>query len=406
MVKRFFEHFGGVITVCLRGPHPERLINMALSRGIYIRNIKPFDEGMVFEIRISAYEALRNMAEKNGYQLDTVARYGLPVYKGIFKRRVGFMLGGLFFVIALYLASSFIWFVELEGNEKIASDKILLTLSKYGVHRGAPKWTFDRLWVEEQALRDIGDLSYIKIGIRGVKARIEVVEKIVVPQREITGPSDMVAARSGIVEKILVLDGQAAVEEGQAVSKGDILISAYVTPILSPYSPPPKEPLYPYLVQARGIVKARVWYEGYGECPMKVEHRVLSGAKAHRLKVVTPFRELSLWGKKRLPFEYEQLATVTKALKTPWGEFILVYQKYSEEQLQTLTYQESEAMQIAREKALASLQDRIGLAPEIISNKVSVLSYPSDTILRIKISVEIIEDIAISRPYSENSTSL
>lgn len=404
--NRFFEQFGGVITVSLEGRHPERLMNMALSRGIYIRNIKPFDEKMVFEIRSSGYEALKAIAAENGYKLSIVSKHGLPVYKSIVKRRVGFILGGLFFVIALYIITSFIWFVELDGNERIDPERILSAAARHGVRQGAPKWTFNRLWVEEQILRDIGDLSYIKIDIRGVRARIEVVEKIVVPEQEITGPSDMVAARNGIVEKILVLDGQASVEEGQVVSKGDILISGYVTPILSPYSPPPKEPLLPYQTRARGVVKARVWYEGYGECPMKSEYLVLSGHKAYQVRLLTPLGEYSLWGRRRPQFEHEEALLNSKSIKTPVGSFALTYGEYREQRLEIITHSESAATEIAREKALESLESQVGPSPQIVESKISVLSYPSDAILRIKIAVEIIEDIAISRPISENSTSL
>lgn len=404
MSNRFFEQFGGVITVSLQGRHPERLINMALSRGIYIWNIKPLDEKMIFEIRSSGYEALRAIAAENGYQLSIVSKHGLPVYKSILKRRVGFMLGGLFFIVALYIIASFVWFVEVTGNERIPAERILSTAARYGIHQGAPKWSFNRLRAEEQVLRDIGDLSYIKIDIRGVKANIEVVEKIVIPQQEITGPCDMVAARNGVVEEILVLDGQARVQEGQPVARGDILISGNVTPILSPYSPPPKEPLLPYQVRARGVVKARVWYDGYGECPMKLENMVLSGRKAYQVKLLTPLKELSLWGKRRTQFEHEQVSTSTKMLNTPIGPFAFTYQKYCEEKAEVVIYSEPEATQIARDRALESLQSKIGPAPKITDSKMSVLSYPSDAILRIRVSVEIIEDIAISRPISEGGT--
>lgn len=407
MGNRFFEQFGGVITVVLRGQYPERLINMALTRGIYIWNIKPVADDMRFEIRSSGYEALRVLAEENGYQLKIVSRHGLPAYKSIAKRRVGFMLGGIFFIAALYLISSFVWFVEVKGNERITDQRILTTVAKYGVHQGAPKWSFSRIQVEEQVLRDIGDLSYIKIEIRGVKANIEVVEKIVIPPNEITGPSDMVAARSGVVEEILVLDGQAKVEAGQAVAKGDVLISGTVTPVLSPYAPPPLEPLLPYQVQARGVVKARVWYEGYGECPMKTENMVLSGRTAHQVSFITPWREFTLWGKKRPQFAREQVASTSNKLDTPIGPVGFNYRQYSEETPEVITHSEMEATQIAKQKALESLEGQIGQSAKITDSKINLLSSPSDVILRINVSVEVIEDIAISQPISglENSTS-
>lgn len=398
MSNRFFEQFGGVITVTLSGQSPERLINMALSRGIYIWNIKPVAHGMRFEIRTSGYEALRTIAEENGYNLQVISKHGLPVYKSIMKRRIGFMAGGLFFVIALYLISSFVWFVEVKGNERIPAERIIAATAKYGIRQGAPKWSFSRVEVEEQVLREIGDLSYIKIDVRGVKANIEVVEKIVVPKNQISVCSDMVAARSGVVEEILVLDGQAKVEAGQAVAKGDVLISGTVTPVLSPYAPPPKEPLIPYQVQARGVVKARVWYQGYGECPLKSQIMIPSGREAHQVGFKTPWREFPMWGKKRPQYEHEQVKASSYILDTPLGPLGFNYRLYSEEQPQEVAYSELEATQIARQKALQSLEEQIGESARVTDSKLEVLSSPSDVIMRIKVSVEIIEDIAISQP--------
>lgn len=402
MGNRFFEQFGGVITVTLEGHRPERLINMALSRGIYIWNIKPVANKMRFEIRSSGYEALLTIAEENGYDLQVVSKHGLPVYKSIMKRRVGFMLGGLFFISALYLLSSFIWFVEVQGNERIPMEKILAATAKHGIHQGVPKWSFSRVEVEEQVLREIGDLSYIKIDIRGVKANIEVVEKIVVPPDQIVGPTDMVAACSGVIEEILVLDGQAKVEVGQAVAKGDVLISGTVTPVLGPYAPPPKEPLTPYQVQAKGVVKARVWYQGYGECPLKSEKMVLSGRDSHQVALVSPWTSLALWGKNRPQYEHEQIKARDYILQTPLGPLGFAYRHFSEEKPETVNHSELEATQTARQKALQSLESQIGESARVTDSKIDVLSSPSDAIIRVKVSVEIIEDIAISQPIARS----
>ena len=226
------------------------------------------------------------------------------------------------------------------------------------------------------------------------------VEKIVVPQQEITGPSDMVAARSGVVEEILVVDGQAKVESGQAVAKGDVLISGTVTPVLNPYAPPPIEPLTPYQVQARGVVKARVWYQGYGECPLRSQNMVLSGREAHQVGLLTPWKEFVLWGQNRPQYEHEQIKATSYILGTPLGPLGFNYHLFSEEQPEEVTHSELEATQIARQKALQSLEEQIGESAVVTDSKFEVLSSPSDTIIRIKVSVEIIEDIAIVQPIA------
>ena len=159
-----------------------------------------------------------------------------------------------------------------------------MTAARYGYTR-APRWTFSRSEVEGAMLRELSELAYVKIDIKGVKATVEVVEKIF-PREEISGPCHIVAAKEGVVEEVLVLAGEAQVEKGKAVSKGDILISGVVYPQKNPFMEGVEEELEekPSLVRARGRVKARVWYQGYGECRL-VRKNALSGKESSEIKL-------------------------------------------------------------------------------------------------------------------------
>ncbi|MEN6460319.1 MAG: sporulation protein YqfD, partial [Syntrophomonas sp.] len=277
MAKRFFDQLGGIIGVKIRGEKQEKIINMALSRGIYIWDIKKDYDSIILKVKASGYEALKNICDENGYVMETTVKQGFPFFKGVFKRRLGFLGGALIFVAALYLLSSFIWFVEVSGNRQVDRASILNTAAKYGVYEGAARWGFSRSEVEKAMLKELSQLAYVKVDIKGVKANIEVVEKVF-PQNEINGACHMVAAKSGIIKEVLVLDGQAAVKEGDVVARGDILISGIVFPSVNPFMegenlPPEK----PYQVRARGSVKAQINYQGYGECRLKSEKTRLTG---------------------------------------------------------------------------------------------------------------------------------
>lgn len=102
MVNRFFEQVGGIIRVRLQGKNLEKVINMALARGIFINDVKRKEDGLHFKIRSSAYSALKSIAEENGYQLEITEKKGIPFYQALLKRRLGFVIGALIFIIALY----------------------------------------------------------------------------------------------------------------------------------------------------------------------------------------------------------------------------------------------------------------------------------------------------------------
>jgi similar to stage IV sporulation protein len=399
--SKLFDHWGGIITVKLQGARPEKIINMALARGIFLWDVKKEQDFMSFRIRSSGYDALKSLADEHAYSVEVLHRRGLPFMKSTIKRRLAFLGGALGFILALYILSSFVWFINVKGNERIDDKEILDAAQRYGVYQGAAKWNFSRSDAEEAILREIKDLTYIKIDIRGVKAHIEVVEKII-PGDEIKGPCNLLASQAGVIEEIIVLDGQARVKEGDAVAKGDLLISGLVIPEANPYMPPEaSHTLNPYLVRARGIVKARVWIEGYGECSFYQESRVFTGRKEHRIYLDTPWNEFKIFGDDKIEFTLYQSSEKINIINTPWGCFQLSKVLLQEERLEKKQYTEDEARQIAEKKALEILQKKLDKSETISHPKIEVLSAPSESVMRVKAAVEIIREIAQTKPIKE-----
>ncbi len=401
MGNKFFDHFGGIVTIKLLGQRPEKIINMALARGIFLWDLKKDQDFMSFRIRSSGYEALKSLADEHSYGMEVIDRKGLPFMKSALKRRVGFLGGAAGFIIALYILSSFVWFISVSGNESIDDQKILRAAAQYGVYKGAAKWNFSRVEAEQAILRDIKELTYIKIDIRGVKADIQVVEKIL-PGDEITGPCHLLASNDGVVKEILVLEGQARVKEGDAVVKGDVLISGIVFPQSNPYMVnEANQELNPYLVRARGTVKARVWYEGYGECRLHQENILFTGRDKRLVHIKTPWNEFKIFGDDKKGFELFETSETKKTINTPLGEFSVINLMEKEQMVEIQEYTEEEATKIAKEKALETLREKIDKYQKISDSKIEVLSSPSESVLRIKVAVETIEDIALAEPINK-----
>jgi similar to stage IV sporulation protein len=403
MANKLFDQVGGTIKVVLKGQNGEKIINMAASRGIYIWDIKKNGDNLNLKVRTSGFKALKSISEENGYDLDITEKQGLPFYRNLFRRRLGFFTGALVFVLALYIMSSFVWFTEVQGNKRVDTSKIMLIAAKHGVYQGAAKWNFSRTEVEEAILRDLNELSYVKLDIQGVKARIEVVEKIL-PRNDISGPCHMAARRDGVVEEVLTLDGQAQVKTGDVVKKGDILISGVVFPEKSPYivtsEEEEEEEVQPYTVRARGQVKARVWYEGYGECRLREEKIVLSGRKVSKIYVETPWKTIFITGQREKTYPLYRQVIKKKMFVSPLGEFGFYRVQMEEQTKKVTTFNEKEAVKIARERALEKLGGKMGKEQKINDSRLDILSRPSDPILRIRVLVETIEDIAIAQPIN------
>ncbi|MEN6389921.1 MAG: sporulation protein YqfD [Syntrophomonas sp.] len=400
MSKRIFEQLGGMVTVKLKGKNLEKVVNMAMARGIFLWNIKKSDDGISFRVRQSGFNALQSLTAEGGFELEATRRQGLPFFKQVLKRRMGFLAGALFFVAALYCLSSFVWLIEVSGNRVVGEERILDDACRLGIYRGAAKWNFSTREVEDALLRDISEISYVRVNIKGVKARIEIVEKVL-PSQEITGPCHIVAVRDGVVDDILVLNGQAAVKPGDVVVRGDVLISGLLDPPSSPYVPESEEEIMNKKaspVRARGSVMARVWYEGYGECAMTSEKLVLTGERSRMAYIETPWRKLVI--KKGTEFAMAQNSTAVKKFNTPWGECSLVVVTAMEQSTQREEHPENEAVNIARERALKNLADLLHTTKPFNDCRVEVLSSPSDPILRVKVAVEVIEDIGQPQSFA------
>ncbi len=395
MAKRFFEQVGGIISVHLPGENPEKVINMALSRGIIITDLKLHPDGMYFKIRSSAFNALKSIAEENGYNLEIVDRRGLPFYKAILKRRMGFIVGGIIFILSLYLLSSFIMFIEVTGNQTVDSTRILQSAARHGLQPGAPKWTFSRNNIEKNMLVEVEELSYVCVEIRGISARIKVVEKVL-PKEDITGPCHLVAAKDGVINEVLVLEGQSRISAGDVVAREDILISGIVIPETNPYMPADTVNL-PYAVRARGIVKAQIWYEGYGECHLRevIFHK---GKTETARRLITPWGKVALSLNQKPGFEYYSSKKNNRHFKTPWGR--LTYEKeLRQEKIRVVAeYSEQQGIEVARQKALQELQKKLKNNTPVGKTKMDILSSPSEPIIRVKLIVETSENIAIAKP--------
>lgn len=405
MAIKLFDEVGGVITLRLKGKNQERVINMALTRGIYIWDIKWRGEDLCLRVRSSGFKALQSIADENGYEIEIVNQRGLPFYKKIMKRRLGLLGGALIFVLTLYLMSSFIWFIEVAGNNKTDAARIVHSAARNGVYVGAAKWNFSPNAVEKAMLRDLPQLSYVHCDIQGVKARIKVVEKIL-PDKDITGPCHIVAEKDGVIEDILVLNGQANAKVGQVVGQGDILISGIVLPPL-PYvmeeAGLPNES-EPYMVRARGTVKARTFYEGYGECPLKVESKLLTGSHTASVYFKTPWKQITL-RRSQPDYEFYKVEKRSSILNSSLGQWGIYKRIFHEQKIVVREYREEEAVELAREQGMNNLRRQMPDNWQIIDSRIEILSSPSDSIVRIKVAVECIEDISQTQAINVDEIS-
>ncbi|MGB9804062.1 sporulation protein YqfD [Desulfofundulus sp.] len=408
---RLMNFIIGYLSITVRGEAPEKFINMAVARGIFLWDITRLGEHTVrAKVRLSAVRPLRHIARRTRCRFHITRRAGLPFLWMRLARRKALVLGAVLFILGLYLLSSFVWTIEVTGNRRVPAKDILSVASGAGLSKGVPIWRLDCPSVEKALKAKFPAISWAGVYVKGTRVTIEVVEKNL-PEEKNQSPAHIVANKEGVIKEVLVFNGHAAVKEGDTVVPGQILISG----IIPPPQPGPEQQqasesqkeqplLPPTYVHAAGIVRARVWYEGYGEAPLVENKERFTGRQATRVCMKINGREIILAGPRKIPFLKYQTETTVK--KTPsWRNLQLsvelVIYKYREVENYRLVRSRAEARRLAGERALQAVQKQLPQGARLVHKQLDELVVKGpENLVRVKALVESLEEIGAERSFT------
>lgn len=406
LLFRLMSALLGYVEIRVTGEAPERFVNMAASRGIYLWDITRVKEGTVFlKVRLGAVKPLRHIARRTKCRFHIKRRVGFPFFYKKLLRRKALALGLLFFCGALYLLSSFVWFIEVIGNERLTVPEVLGAAAEAGLNRGMPKWRIEAGEVEAGIEEKLPLVAWTGVYIKGAKVTIEIAERVV-PDAQDNRPSNVIATKAGLIKEVLVLNGHPVVKEGDTVLPGQVLIAGEIPPLEEPSKPgeeqkqsgeteKPKKPSR--FVHAHGIVRARVWYDGYGEAKLTETGLRPTGRAQTRVSIKFKGKEIILSGSQNIPYEFYETETFVKTLPQ-WRNLEVPVELVTLKYFEMAEYREQNGIEGARslagERALA---EAAGLLPDdarIVNRTMEEIKtgHP-ENIVRVKVTVETIEDI-------------
>lgn len=162
-------------------------------------------------------------------KVNVIYKKGFPVIISKIKRRYGLFVGAVIASMLVFVSSLLVWEVRVEGNEYVKSSDIERGLKTCGFYEGCFKnrEELEKLYNNYLILEP--RISWISINFDGTIAHVEVNETKVIPERVNREKNiNIVAANDGVVKRIDVLDGSKTVENGETVTKGQLLISSFV----------------------------------------------------------------------------------------------------------------------------------------------------------------------------------
>ncbi|MBQ7668755.1 MAG: sporulation protein YqfD [Clostridia bacterium] len=253
--NKIYNFIKGYVVVSVEGFFTEKFTNLCMRNNINIFEIKRKGTSkIIFETTVKDYKKMRKYAHKTGCRIKIHKKRGVPFFLFRYRKRKWFALGIALFIMILSILTSFIWEVEISGNENIPTKVLAQELAESGLKRGMLKFNFYSQEVIYKMMIKRDDIAFMSIDINGTKAKVKIVEKVLKPRGvKKDEPCDIIASRAGVITAINVLSGEASVVVGSVVNEGDILVKGVMS-----FEKIPEET---YLVHAMAEIKARVWYE-------------------------------------------------------------------------------------------------------------------------------------------------
>jgi similar to stage IV sporulation protein len=387
---------GGYITVRVTGSNPERLLNLALSRGVALWDVRRTGTDQLhLKARAAHFFLLRHLARQARCRVRITGKRGLPFLLGRLRRRPGFAAGLLFFVLALYLAGSLIWEVRVRFPEPVRYNReetVLAEARALGLRPGAWRAAVDTQHLAHQLARRLPQAAYVGVRLEGVRATIEVVERVLPPSS--AEAAHIVAAKAGLVEEVLVVCGEPRVRPGDVVRPGQVLISGII-----------RTPSGGSVVRAEGRVQARVWYRVRAAVPLVETREVATGRVSVSYRLGLAGREVRLWGPQAPPYplcRVEKAGTGPVALGNYRLPFSLSRVSYHELRREETYRTAREAEELARSEARRLLAERVPASARVLNVKLEPAQAVGRTVV-VQGLAETTEDIGRLYPLAGDS---
>ena len=220
------QHYTGYVRVRLTGRSPERFFNLCRSSKILLWNIACEKEEYRFFLLLPDFYRIRPFARKAGVRVRIQEKLGLPFFLYRNRKRKMFAVGAASFFLLLFVLSRFIWNISFSGNLLFTDDMLTGQLREIGVCYGMPKRGVDCDRIEEELRSRCPRIVWVSAHVSGTRLQIRIRENETadgIPLRE-ESPRNLVAETAGTVVSILVRAGKAAVQPGDEVEKGQILV--------------------------------------------------------------------------------------------------------------------------------------------------------------------------------------
>ena len=224
-----YRYFFGFVRITISGDNPERLINYFIVNGISVWKLKRKREEIW--CNVSASDFLKVMDAKHkvvGVRIKLKEKCGLPFLKRRVFKRMGVLVGLVLLVLINIALSQFIWNIDVVGCDEYTKRQIISICSEEGIKQGNFAKGIDTYTVSQRIMLKTTNVAWLSMNIEGSNLTINVSEADSTEKQNAEQTGNLVASHSGVIKLCKIIEGEKVVSNGQAVNKGDLLVSGEI----------------------------------------------------------------------------------------------------------------------------------------------------------------------------------
>lgn len=403
MTLRFLNYIMGYYKISVCPEDAEKAMNILLEYNFTystpIRNTAS-ENRLEFNITARHVNDFKKACAPMCINFETSKVRGFPRILELYKKRLGVVIGIIYFLAMIWMSTLFIWDVTVTGNDEIKDNEVINLLNELGCGIGSfiPNINFDDL--HNKYLLSSKNIAWIAVNMKGVVAEVEVREIKYGDNSEADEKTaaNIVAKYDGQIYTVEVIGGRTVVKPGDVVKKGELLISGVVD-----VSGRSSVPGVRY-EKASGKVLAAINKEIYIVIPLTQEKKVLTGNSSNSYLINIFGKDINLSINSRISESgYDKIVNNRKL--TIFGEVTLpvniITETYNEYEIQNVTISMEEAADLAFKKFRVEIDAALsGEDTQLLERRIET-AFDSDNFY-LKCSLHCIEDIAESVPFSVN----
>lgn len=284
------------MTVEIHGLNLEKLLREAQKDGLRLKNVRWVDaRGVSLRIAPGDFARLDAICARFGWKMEEIRADILLRAARFCRGRCFLLMGALLGLMMIALSSRIVLLVEISGAREYAA-QVSEYLSHSGVRAGRLKRELSFDVLRDGLLLHLPGLSHVSLRYAGSVLEVEcqLARAGETAGKPGTG-MNLVAARDGVVTKIVASSGTPQVAAGEAVHAGQVLIRGEERTAQGGV----------IAVRAQGQALARVWAEGSAKTSLFRETARPTGRVRTRVTLYTPWHTRVVRAAE--PFETQQV---------------------------------------------------------------------------------------------------